>query len=296
MRQIAVTITPLQSANIIRNLTQDGVSIILKRTMTKGERQGGGFLPLIMAAAPAIGAALGTGALSGAAGFGTQALLNELTGSGIGPTVTLSKTQWARLTNAGKTKEPIVINFKVSKSKNNPRDQAGGNLGQIMPMLVKALEPAARAAGNAAGKAAIKAGQRLATRGVKATEQRIGQMIGGPTINTTIKGKKPKVAVRPKPGVKRPGVRRPVVRRPMRGRGVFQDMQGTIGDVPLIGQYAQRAIAPVATAEYLAEQAPRLINSGRALYGDAMGVGNTARGMMGVGYKLAGEGKKKRRR
>ena len=295
MRQIAVTITPLQAANIIRNLTQDGVSITLKRTMTKGERQGGGFLPLLLAAAPAIGAAVGTGALSGAAGFGVNALLDELTGSGIGPTVTLSKTQWARLTNAGKTKEPIVINFKVSKSKNNPRDQAGGNLGQIIPMLVKALEPAARAAGNAAGKAAIKAGQRLATRGVKATEQRIGQMIGGPTINTTIKGKKPKVAVRPKPGVRRPGVRRPVVRRPMRGRGVFQDMQGTIGGVPLIGQYAQRAIAPVATAEYLAEQAPRLINSGRAVYEDAMGVGNTARGMMGVGYKLAGEGRKKRR-
>ena len=291
MRQIAVTITPLQAANIIRNLTQDGVNITLKRTMTKGERQGGGFLPLIMAAAPAIGAALGTGALSGAAGFGTQALLNELTGSGIGPTVTLSKTQWTRLTNAGKTKEPIVINFKVSKSKNNPRDQAGGNLGQIIPMLVNALEPAARAAGNAAGKAAIKAGQRLATRGVKATEQRIGQMIGGPTINTT----NPEVAVRPEPGVIRPGVRRPVVRRPMRGRGVFQDMQGTVSGVPLIGQYAQRALAPAATAEYLAEQAPRLINSGRALYGDAMGVGNTARGMMGVGYKLAGEGRKKRR-
>ena len=160
-------------------------------------------------------------------------------------------------------------------------------------MLVKALEPAARAAGNAAGKAAIKAGQRLATRGVKATEQRIGQMIGGPTINTTIKGKKPKVAVRPKPVIRpRPGVR---PRRPMRGRGVFQDMQGTVGGVPLIGQYAQRAIAPVATAEYLAEQAPRLINSGRAVYEDAMGVGNTARGMMGVGYKLAGEGRKKRR-
>ena len=50
-----------------------------------------------------------------------------------------------------------------------------------------------------------------------------------------------------------------------------------------------------ATAEYLAEQAPRLINSGRAVYEDAMGVGNTARGMMGVGYKLAGEGRKKRR-
>ena len=80
----------------------------------------------------------------------------------------------------------------------------------------------------------------------------------------------------------------------MRGRGVFQDMQGTVGGVPLIGQYAQRALAPAATAEYLAEQAPRLINSGRALYGDAMGVGNTARGMMGVGYKLAGEGKKKK--
>ena len=165
-------------------------------------------------------------------------------------------------------------------------------MGQIIPMLVNALQPAMEAAGNAAGKAAIKAGQRLATRGVKATEQRIGQMIGGPTINTTIKGKKPKVAVRPKPGVRRPGVR---PRRPMRGRGVFQDMQGTVGGVPLIGQYAQRALAPAATAEYLAEQAPRLINSGRALYGDAMGVGNTARGMMGVGYKLAGEGRKKRR-
>ena len=292
MRQIAVTITPLQAASIIRNLTQNGVNITLKRTMTKGERQGGGFLPLIMAAAPAIATALGTGALSGAAGWGTQALINELSGSGIGPTVTLSKTQWTRLTNAGKTKEPILINFKVSKSKNNPRDQAGGNLGQIIPMLVNALEPAAKAAGNAAGKAAIKAGQRLATRGVKAAEQRIGQMIGGPTINTT----NPKVAVRPEPGVRRPGVRRPVVRRPMRGRGVFQDMQGTVGGVPLIGQYAQRALAPAATAEYLAEQAPRLINSGRALYGDAMGVGNTARGMMGVGYKLAGEGRKKRRR
>ena len=42
------------------------------------KRQGGGFLPLLMAALPAVGAALGTGALSGAAGFGTQALLNEL--------------------------------------------------------------------------------------------------------------------------------------------------------------------------------------------------------------------------
>ena len=91
MRQISVTITPLQAASIMRNLTQNVVNIILKRTMTKGERQGGGFLPLLMAALPAVGAALGTGALSGAAGFGTQALLNELTGSGIGPTVTLSK-------------------------------------------------------------------------------------------------------------------------------------------------------------------------------------------------------------
>ena len=81
----------------------------------------------------------------------------------------------------------------------------------------------------------------------------------------------------------------------MDGRGVFKDMQGTVGGVPLIGQYAQRALAPAATAEYLAEQAPRLINSGRAVYEDAMGVGNTARGMMGVGYKLAGEGRKKRR-
>ena len=43
MRQIAVTITPLQAASIIRNLTQNGVNITLKRTMTKGERQGGGI-------------------------------------------------------------------------------------------------------------------------------------------------------------------------------------------------------------------------------------------------------------
>ena len=88
MRQIAVTITPLQAASIMRNLTQNGVNITLKCTMTKGERQGGVFLPLIMAALPAAAAALGTGALSGAAGYGTQALIIESAGNGIGPTVT----------------------------------------------------------------------------------------------------------------------------------------------------------------------------------------------------------------
>ena len=55
MRQIAVTITPLQAASIMRNLTQNDVNITLKRTMTKGERQGGEFLPLLLTAAPAIG-------------------------------------------------------------------------------------------------------------------------------------------------------------------------------------------------------------------------------------------------
>ena len=47
MRKIAVTITPLQAANIIRNLTQDGVSITLKRTMTKGERQLRGWISTV---------------------------------------------------------------------------------------------------------------------------------------------------------------------------------------------------------------------------------------------------------
>ena len=131
MREIAVTITPSQVDSIMRNSSSGLVNITIKRTMTKGERQGGGFPPLILAAAPAIAAAVGTGALSGGAGFGTQALLNEITGGGAssGPTVTLSKTQWGRLTNSKGSGGIIdIINFKVSKSKHMAHGQAGGSL------------------------------------------------------------------------------------------------------------------------------------------------------------------------
>ena len=149
MREMSVTITPKRAESILQNLSQNGINITLKRTQTVAEKSmGGGFLPLLLAAAPAVAAAVGTGALSGAAGFGTQALLNELTGSGAGPTVTLAKRQWERLN----TDEPIVINFKVSKAKDKAKGQGGGSLsGRVIPMMVRSLTPIASAAGNALG-------------------------------------------------------------------------------------------------------------------------------------------------
>jgi len=179
MREISVTITPLQAESILQNLSQNGINITLKRTQSVSEKEmGGGFLPILAALAPAVAAAVGTGALGGAAGFGTQALLNELTGSGAGPAVTLAKSQWERLT----TDEPRILNFKVSKAKAKAKGQSGGNLaGRVIPMMVRGLTPIANAAGNALGRAAIKAGKRLTKRAVQAGEQRLGQYIDGVT-------------------------------------------------------------------------------------------------------------------
>ena len=281
-----MTITPKQAESILQNLSQNGINITLKRTQTVAEKSmGGGFLPLLLAAAPAIGAAVGTGALSGAAGFGTQALLNELTGSGAGPTVTLAKSQWERLN----TDEPIVINFKVSKA-NKAKGQSGGSLsGRVIPMMVRGLTPIANAAGNALGRAAIKGAKRLTNRAVRAGEQRIGQYIDG---NASISGRVPGIpvsAVQPQDS--------------FGGFGVFQDLQSTVGTVPVVGAYAQRGLAPVATAEYLAEQGTRLGRDALNVYNDGRAVGNNAKKMMGLGftlpgagYKLAGEGHRKKKK
>ena len=287
MREIAVTITPLQAESIMRNLSSGLVNITIKRTMTKGERQGGGFLPLILAAAPAIAAAVGTGALSGAAGFGTNALLNEITGGGrasSGPTVTLSKTQWDRLTNS-KGAGGIIMNFKVSKSKNMAHGQAGGSLsGKILPMLVKALTPVASAAGNAMGKAAIKAGKRLATRGVKAGERKIGTFIDG---NTTTGGRRPIIKA------PAPMYMGHVEDDPFGGMGVLDDISQVGRAVTGYGKRAtSKAMRPLNTGMYLANNVPRIVKNGRAVYDDAYTTGMTAKNMMGLGYKLAGEGYK----
>ena len=254
---------------------------------------GGGFLPLLMAALPAVGAAVGTGALSGAAGFGTQALLNELTGSGHGPTVTMAKTQWERLT----TDEPLVINFKVSKAKD--KAQSGGNLsGRVIPMMVKGLKPIANAAGNALGRAAIKAGKRLTKRAVQAGEQRLGQYTdGNPNVSGHNRNMIHSVTALP-------------IQAPAQDSG-FGGFGGVSGHaaisrksyVPVVGQYAQRGLAPVATAEYLAEQGTRLGRDALNVYNDGRSVGNNAKRMMGMGftlpgsgYKLAGEGRGKKKK
>ena len=236
---------------------------------------------------PAIGAAVGTGALSGAAGFGTQALLNELTGSGAGPNVTLAKSQWDRLT----TDEPLVINFKVSTAKSKVKGQSGGSLsGRVIPMMVRGLTPIASAAGNALGRAAVKGAKRLTNRAVRAGEQRIGQYIGG---DPNISGRNRLIRGVPAPAVQQTS---------FGGFGVFQDLQQTVGNVPVVGQYAQRGLAPVATAEYLAEQGTRLGRDALNVYNDGHTVGNNANKMMGsgftlpgAGYKLAGEGHRKKK-
>jgi len=87
------------------------------------------------------------------------------------------------------------------------------------------------------------------------------------------------------------------------GFGVFQDLQSTVGTVPVVGAYAQRGLAPVATAEYLAEQGTRLGRDALNVYNDGRAVGNTAKKMMGLGftlpgagYKLAGEGHRKKKK
>ena len=280
-------ITPRQAESILQNWSQNGINITLKRTQTVAEKSmGGGFLPLLFAAAPDVAAAVDTGALSGAAGFGTQALLNELTGSRAGPTVTLAKSQWERLN----TDEPLVMNFKVSTAKTKAKGQSGGNLsGRVIRMIERGLTPVASAAGNALGRAAIKGVKRLTNRAVRAGEQPIGEYIDG---DPNISGRNRHI-IR---GVPAPD------QSAFGGFGIFQDMQRTVGSVPVVGQYAQRGLAPVATAEYLAEQGTRLGRDALHVCNDGRAVGNNAKKMMGLGftlsgagYKLAGEGHRRRK-
>ena len=52
MREISVPITPRQAESILQNWSQNGINIKLKRTQTVAEKSmGGGFLPLLFAAA-----------------------------------------------------------------------------------------------------------------------------------------------------------------------------------------------------------------------------------------------------
>ena len=86
-------LTPTQVARI-KKAQDSGKGIVLKFSKAQITKMAqmvkGGFLPFlagllpaITAALPTIGATLGLGALSGAAGFGAQKLLEKATGSGL---------------------------------------------------------------------------------------------------------------------------------------------------------------------------------------------------------------------
>lgn len=86
-KTLPLLLTPTQVTHLRKNFRAgNGVELKFSKTQVKAMKTSGGILPLLaplVAAAPTIAAALGTGALSGAAGFGTQKALKKLTGKGF---------------------------------------------------------------------------------------------------------------------------------------------------------------------------------------------------------------------
>lgn len=88
---VTLALTPTQVAHLSQNQRAGhGAEIKLSKAQIAAMKKDGGFPPFLAAipaalaaAAPAIFGALGTGALSGAAGFGINKALNAVTGRGL---------------------------------------------------------------------------------------------------------------------------------------------------------------------------------------------------------------------
>ena len=128
-------------------------------------------------------------------------------------------------------------------------------------MIVRALAPVASAAGTAMGKAAIKAGKRLATRGVKAGERKIGSYIDG---NATTGGRRPIIKPLAPIQMEQGDV------DPFGGMGLIDGISQVGRAVTGYGENAtSKAMRPLSTAMYLTNNVPRIVKNGKAVYNDA---------------------------